>query len=529
MNCHTKLKTQLSTYLACIVLGLLLSCSTESASPASNKLPNSRIDADVVILGATPAGIVAGVAAKRSGRSVIILEPSNELGGIIVGGLGASDTCRTQGIGSTAREFFIRVGKKYGHPIHWFVEPSVAKAVFQEMLDDTELEVIYQKQLLKVEKSGTNITTLHTVDGGKYRAKVFIDATYEGDLLAKSGVSYIVGRESRETYGETLAGVTDPIEPRNFNAPVSAYDDEGKLLPGVHLDKLPPVGSGDNKVMAFNYRVCVTRDPKNKVAFPEPSNYDPEQYELLARYFRAKPDLKLEHIIMGHHMRNGKICTNRTGPFSTNFVGESWTWAEADYKQREQIALRHKQYTLGLFHFLNNDESVPGHLRKNFSEFGLCKDEFVDNGNFPHLLYVREGRRMIGQYVLRESDLLENRFKDDGIGLASCPIEVHAVQRAARPNGTVTNEGVVGLRVKPYSIPYRSVIPKRSEVTNLLVPVAVSASQIAYSSMRMEPVFMILGHSTAVAASLAIEKDVAVQDIDVNELRALLRKHKQVL
>ena len=491
--------------------------------------PGQTETAEIVVYGGTPGGVVAAVAAKRSGRSVILVEPSLQLGGIITGGLTVSDVCATLGIGATAREFFSRIGKKYQTASRWNFEPHVAEQVFEEMISEAGVRVFRGELIRDVVKKGKRILRLRTRSGKEFTARVFIDSSYEGDLLAAADVSYFVGRESKDTYGEDMAGVQEFLDVRQWQAPVSAYDSNGALLPGVHGGEWAEIGSGDEKVMAYNYRFCLTRAEDGKTPVPEPEGYDRGQYELLARYLKKMPHLKLADLMAFHHMYESKFCINRKGPFSTDLIGGSWEWPEASYEQRSEIALRHKEYTLGFLHFLANDLEVPEHIRAEMKSWGLCKDEFVDNGNFPKQLYVREGRRLVGEYVLHQKDLIENRTKQDVIGLASCPIEVHHVQRLAKTDGTVANEGLVGSRVKPYAIPYRSVTPKRSEVDNLLVPVAISASQIAYSSLRMEPVFMILGHSVGVAASMAVEEDIAVQDVEVSQLQKRLRSHTQVL
>ena len=513
-----------------VLATLVFQASCTPADDARGRLePKNFNSAEVVVFGGTPGGLVAAIAAKRSGRSVILVEPTQQLGGIITGGLTVSDVCATLGIGATSREFFNRVGKKYKTTHRWNFEPHVAEQVFEEMIAEAGVEVFRGEKLKDVVKDGKRITQLRTQSGKQFAARVFVDGSYEGDLLAAADVSYFVGREAKDTYGESMAGVQDFIDVRNFETPVSAYDENGELLPGVHSKEWAELGSGDDKVMAYNYRFCLTRAEGGKAEIPKPQNYNRDEYELLGRYLSKMPHLDLGDLMSFHHMHEAKFCINRKGPFSTDLIGGSWDWPTASYEDRERIAAEHREYTLGFLHFLAHDSTVPEHIRKDMKRWGLCKDEFVNSGHFPTHLYVREGRRMIGEYVLRQQDLFESRSKNDVIGLASCPIEVHHVQRIVREDGSVVNEGLVGGRVKAYAIPYRSVTPKRDEVDNLLVPVAISASQVAYSSLRMEPVFMILGHSVGVAASMAIEEDIAVQDVEIAELQKRLRSHTQVL
>ena len=518
--------------LLLLVIASTVACSkgSDEADSSRGRLKATAEEAEVVVYGATPGGIVAAVAAARSGSQVIIIEPGQRLGGVVSGGLVYSDVCNIKGIGATAHEFFQRVGKHYKQPVMWNFEPHVAEKVFNNMVSEAGVKVEFGQQLKEVHKKGVRITSFSTEQDKEFKGRVFIDATYEGDLLATAGVSYAVGREAKDVYDETMAGVQPHVGARQWMDPISAYDEaSGNLLPGIQEVGWPELGTGDRKVMGYNFRFCMTSRPDLRKEIPKPEKYDRRNFELLERFFQKNPDLKLEDMMAFHHAYKGKFCMNRKGPFSTNLIGENWNWPEASYAEREAIFERHKNHTLGFLYFLAHDESTPAQIREEMKRWGLCKDEFVDTENFPFQLYVREARRMIGEYVLNENDLLYENKKTDGIGLASCPIEVHHVQRLATEDGLVKNEGHLGYRVKPYAIPYRSVVPKSTEVDNLLVPVAISASQVAYSSLRMEPVYMILGHSVGVAASLAIKEDIPVQAVDTKKLRELLRSHTQVL
>ena len=487
-------------------------------------------DADIVVFGGTPGGISAAVGAARMGRSVILVEPSPHVGGMISGGLGYSDVCRKTTVGGLARDFFVRVAKRYKKKgFHYNFEAKVGESILSEMLARAKVTVVTNERLQSVSKSGGHISEIQTETGKKFRARVFIDGTYEGDLLAKAGVSYTFGREAKSEFNEELAGVRPYSTGRQFNVPVSAYDANGKLLPGIQETKLAPLGSGDKKVMAYNFRLCMTTKDDNMIPVTKPANYDPREYELLARYLEHASPESVREILLFHEVTPEKVCLNRNGPFSTNFIGENWGWPDGTYAERDKIYERHKQYTQGVLYFLWNDPRVPQDLQRKIKPWGYCKDEFQDNGNWPHQLYVREARRMRGEYVLSEKDLVTERYKDDVIGLASCPIEIHEVQRVVKEDGFVANEGFTFQKVQGYAIPYRSLLPKASEADNLLVPVAVSATHVAYSSLRMEPVYMILGQSAGVAAAMAVQGGTTVQAVDIKQLQATLRKQSQVL
>lgn len=497
--------------------------------------------ADIVVYGGTAGGVLAAVAAAREGKSVELLEPGRHLGGMVTGGLGATDTGTRAAVGGYSREFFDRVHRyyldKYGQGSPqvkdcsggFYFEPHVASAVLAAMLKEAKLTPRLGQRLAKVTKKGASIVSLTTVKGDTYRGKIFIDATYEGDLLAAAGVKSHVGREGRAVYGESLAGVQAFSQMHQFSVAVSGLADGKKLLPLIQDTTLGKPGDGDRKVQAYNYRLCLTDRKDNMVPFPKPAGYDPARYELLARYLKARPGMRVGHLMHPVWMPNRKTDTNNNGPISTDHIGASWDYPEADHDKRQKILADHVAYTQGLLYFLANDDRVPAALRQEMNGYGLAKDEYVDNGHWPTQLYVREARRMVGAYVMTQADLFTRRDKEDAVALGSYNTDSHHVQRVVKADGTVLNEGDFQVRVSPYAIPYRSLTPKAAECDNLLVPVCVSTSHVAYGTVRMEPVFLALGHACGVAASLAIDGKTTVQKVPIDKLHAVLKKHKAVL
>lgn len=496
---------------------------------------------DVVVYGGTAGGAIAAVAVAREGKSVVVLEPGKYVGGMVTGGLGATDVGNSRAVGGYSREFFNRVReyytRKYG-PMSQQVkdsndgfrfEPHVAALILHEMLNEAKVEVLHGQRLDKVTKNGKKIERITTEKGDAFEAAMWIDATYEGDLLAKAGVSYTVGREGREKYDEWLAGVQARSPFHQWSVNVKATDDNGKLLPFVQPDGPGATGAGDNKVQAYNFRLCMTDRKDNQVPFPKPKNYDPDRYELLARYLKAKPDVKVGQLMNPVRMPNGKTDTNNNGPFSTDHIGASWEYPDADYAKREKIWQDHVEYVQGFTYFLANDPRVPKALHEEMNRWGLAKDEFTDNANWPHQLYIREARRMVGDFVMTQHDLMDRRSKDDSVGMGSYNADSHHVQRVATKDGFALNEGDFQVGVRPYAISYRCLTPKATDCENLLVPVCVSASHAAYGSVRMEPVFMILGQASGVAASMAIDGKLSVQKVPADQLTAKLKSQKAVL
>ncbi|MFC3197947.1 FAD-dependent oxidoreductase [Parapedobacter deserti] len=521
------------------------------------------IEADIVIYGGTSAAVIAAVQAKKSGKSVIVVSPDRHLGGLSSGGLGFTDTGDKSVIGGLSRDFYHRVYRHYadsaawqwerredygnrgqGTPAidgsartMWIFEPHVAEQIFENYVDEYDLQVHRDEWLDRengVEKAGGRIVSITTLSGKTYRGKMFLDATYEGDLMAAAGVSYHVGREANSVYGEQWNGVQVGVLHHKhwFAADISPYkvpgDSTSGLLYGVSSEHPGEYGEGDHRVQAYCFRMCLSNHPDNRVVFPKPDNYNPEHYELLARVFASGWRETFEKF---DEIPNKKTDTNNHGPFSTDFIGMNYDYPEASYERRKEIIKAHEDYQKGLMYFLANDVKVPEEVREEMAQWGLAKDEFTDNGHWPHQLYIREARRMVGQYVMTEHDTFSERTISDPVGMGSYTLDSHNVQRYVKPDGFVQNEGDIGVHPKegPYQISYGSLVPKREECTNLLVPVCVSSSHIAFGSIRMEPVFMILGQSAALAASLAIEQGVGVQDVPYADLEAQLLNEQQVL
>lgn len=510
------------------------------------------VEADLVIYGGTPAGISAGIVAAREGASVVVIEPTKWIGGMVTGGLCRTDVGKEQTIGGFPREFFARAAASKPGSEMWYAEPKVNLATFHAMLKEAGVKVVTAQALKSVAKDGTRIASLTTADDTTYTGKMFVDATYEGDLMAAAKVGYIVGRESRAQYGEPLAGYFPmPIRPRTVEvmesdcpsiggkgpsyihgtpASISGLGADGKPIFGVFpADKLQP-GDADHRTQAYNFRICVTQRPDIFVPFPKPASYDPSRYELLARLIKAFPGVRfgrLFHIGLTSH---GKYDLNAQGLFSTDYPGANFDYPDGDASTRARIWQDHIDFTQGMFWFLGHDERVPQSLREQALSWGLCKDEFADNGHWPYALYIREGRRMIGDYVMVQKDLQTDIFKEDGVGMGSFLIDCHIVQRILAEDGTVRDEGSFqDTPALPYQISYRSLTPKRAECENLLVPVCLSASHIAYCSLRMEPVYMALGHASGLAAVQAMRANQSVQGIDVKALRTKLLEQNAVI
>lgn len=509
--------------------------------PCSVAQPVVKNQADVVIYGGTASGVMAAVAAAREGKSVVLLEPSKHIGGMVTGGLGATDVGNAKAIGGYSKEFFNRVlayyVKKYGEKSQQLkdcaggfrIEPHVASHVLKEMMDEVKIKPMLGQRLASVEKKGKAIASIKMETGEVFAGKVFIDASYEGDLMAKAGVSYTYGREAASDYNESIAGVQKHSPAHQWPVKVSGLDAGGKLLPFIQSGNIDKPGAGDKKVQTYNFRLCLTQVPELRLPFPKPDNYDPKKFELLARYLEKKPDLKVGKLMNPVKVPNGKTDTNNNGAFSTDYIGGNWDYPEADYAKREQSWKEHADYTKGFLYFLANDPRVPKALHDEMNTWGLSKGEFEETGNWPPQLYVREARRMLGVYIMTQKDIMTDRFKDDSVGLGSYNTDSHHVQRVVLDDGTVLNEGDFQVGVQPYAIPYRSLIPKGSECTNLLVPVCLSATHVAYGTIRMEPVYMILGQASGVAAALAVDGQTSVQGVEVQKLVEKLKAQKAVL
>jgi hypothetical protein len=538
---------------------LLLSVLSISVSAAATR------QADLVIYGCTSAAITAGLQATRMGKSVVLVCPEKHLGGLTSGGLGWTDSGDKAVIGGLSREFYHRVWQHYERPeawvwqqrgqygnkgqgteardsaarTMWIFEPHVAENIFEAWIREAKIPVVRDAWLDRehgVKKQGDRIVSISTLDGTTYAGKMFIDATYEGDLMAAAGVEYHVGRESNRVYDEQWNGVQTGVlhHRHHFGAvamPISPYVIPGNPGSGVlpHISTEPPgeYGTGDKKIQAYCYRMCLTQVAANRVPFAKPAGYDPKEYELLLRVFAAG---WRETFAKFDPIPNAKTDTNNHGPFSTDNIGRNWEYPEGSYARRREIVQDHLNYQQGLLYFIANDPRVPDDVRLEMAKWGLAKDEFTDNANWPHQLYVREARRMIGRYVMTENELTKKRLTPEPVGMGSYGIDSHNIQRYITPEGYVQNEGDIGVSTKgPYQISYGALVPKNGQVANLMVPVCLSSSHIAYGSIRMEPVFMILGQSAATAAVMAMDSGTAVQDVPYEKLRSRLLADGQVL
>ncbi len=494
---------------------------------------------DVVVYGATASGVAAAVAAARQGARVALVEPGSHLGGMVSGGLGHTDTGRIETLGAISLEFYKRVGRHYNQPVAWEIEPHVAEDVFKTMAREAKVKVVYNTRLREhgaVEKKSGRISSARMENGDVYSAQVFIDASYEGDLMAQSGVAFTWGREGRDQYDESFAGVREGHQYAGhwFEVPVSAYDSRHKLLPNVNRGPRGKAGAADKKIQAYNFRMCLTKDKGNQVAIPKPLNYNPHEYELLARLIAARVKAKksvpkLGDLIIISPLPNGKTDINNLGPFSTDYIGRNWDYPTAGYERRGQSWREHADYTAGFFHFLGHDPRVPRELRDEMLEWGMAKDEYTDTGNWPFQLYVRECRRMVGEYVMVQRDLETELTKPDAICMGSYNTDSHNIQRCVDEKGNAQNEGDVEVPTIPFQIPYRVLLPRRNQCSNLLVPVCASASHIGYGALRLEPVYMMMGEAAAVAATLAAGKHQAVQSVDPGALAKELIKRGAVM
>ncbi|GHB54259.1 FAD-dependent oxidoreductase [Persicitalea jodogahamensis] len=548
-----------------ILLGLLLlSCS-------SNKPLQTQNGTDLVVYGGTSAGIAAAIEAKRMGKSVVLIEPTSRIGGLTTGGLGQTDIGNKRVIGGISREFYQNIKTYYDQPENWkwqkkeeyldggqtrtqknensmwTFEPSAALNVYHDMLKEAGIQVEYNQKLDRakgVRKSGNRISSITMLSGKTYQGKMFIDATYEGDLMAAAGVSYTVGRESNSQYGETLNGVhkrdrdttmTGQLSRNamnhNFVQGVDPYvvkgDKSSGLLPFINPEAPGPHGAGDNKVQAYCYRMCLTDHPDNRIPFTKPANYNERDYELLIRNYEAG---EKGFPWINSQMPNRKTDTNNRTGFSTDFIGQNYAYPEASYEERERIAERHRQFQQGLMWTLAYHERMPDFIKKEVSRWGTSKDEFERADGWQQQLYVREARRMVGDLVMTQYHCEGLKTVEDPVGMGAYGMDSHHIQRYVTEEGFVKNEGNVEAHVAaPYPIGYRAIVPKQSECVNLLVPICLSATHIAFGSIRMEPVFMVLGQSAAVAASLAIDKNLAVQDVPYQDLRKVLLDKNQIL
>jgi hypothetical protein len=526
-------RTRNPRYVAFMIIAVLTVTIVPPAGPAS-AATSAPLIADIVVYGGTPAGVLAAVTAKRADKrlTVVLIEPTKHIGGMMSSGLGWTDVGSASTIGGYSRELFDRIQRAERTVAgRYRFEPHVAEAAFRAMLKSARVTV-RQGQALRenkgVAKSGTRITSITTTTGQVYRAKTFIDASYEGDLMAQAGVSYTVGRESRAKYGESLAGVRPARLIMTLPRGATLPHDTGP--PG-------PLGSADDRIQDSNYRVCLSSDRANRVSFAKPAGYDAGDHTVVLGYIaKRRADTNatpaLDWLMNLRPVANRKFDVNNYGLLSTAVTGLNHDYAEGSYAQRAKLDRIHRVWAKGLLHFLRYDRRVPDSIRSSLGKYGLCRDEFTDNGNWPRLLYQREGRRMIGEYVMRQSDIDRWRTKTDMVAIASYRIDAHFVSRWVDNRGLVWTEGSMKLPGYVYAVPYRIMLPKAREVTNLLVPVTSSASHVAQSSLRMEPQYMMMGEAAGQAAAMTIKvstkagnKAIGVHDVSVTTLQARLRAH----
>lgn len=536
---------------------ILIALFTFSYTSPNKK--NSKSEADVIIYGGTSSAIIAAVQVVRSGKSVIVISPNEHIGGLTTGGLGQTDIGNKVVIGGISREFYQRIRKYYDNSENWrwekkseykdggqtrtlknedamwTFEPSAAMAVFRNFINENQIPLIYNERLdLKngVKKQNDKIIAIQTESGKIFKGKMFIDATYEGDLMATAGVSYTFGREAVSEYGETLNGVqTQMAIYHQLQDSIDPYVVKGNPASGLlpNINTKPGIeGSSDKKIQAYCFRMCLTDAKENRIPFEKPDKYDELEYELL---FRALEKGYRGPFFIISMMPNRKTDMNNRGGFSSDYIGKNYEYPDGDYLEREKIVENHKTYQLGLLWTLANHPRVPENIRNEWSKWGLPKDEYIEYGHWTPQLYIREARRMVSDYIMTQHHCTQDSVSAQwSIGMGAYTMDSHHVQRHLNEAGFVKNEGDVQVGgFNPYPIDYRAIIPKKSECTNLLVPVCLSATHIAFGSIRMEPVFMVLGQSAAAAAILAIDSGSAVQDIPYKDLKRVLKKQKQIL
>jgi len=489
---------------------------------------------DICVYGGTSAGVIAAYTAAKMHKTVLLIEPGHHLGGLSSGGLGYTDIGNKYAIKGLSLDFYRRVGRHYGKFEQWIFEPHVAEDIFKQYIHDANIKVLYGYHIINATKQGTDIEAISLEPSAHsralllrtIRAKMFIDCSYEGDLMAQAGVSYTVGREANSLYNETYNGI-QLRDKHQFPDGVDPYKTPGNpssgLLWGISNEPLGQQGDGDKKVQSYNYRICLTNDPANRIPITRPLRYDSTRYELLLRLLEKKPAGDLWGILKFDLLPGHKTDINNNGAFSTDMIGMNYDYPEAGYGSRQKIAQAHMYYTKGLLYFIGHDERMPSHLRTLMLEWGYPKDEYTDNDHWTPQMYVREARRMKGAYIMTQANCEGKTTVKDGVGLAAYTMDSHNCQRIVT-NGMVKNEGDVQIGgFPPYPISYLSLVPKKEECGNLLVPVCLSASHIAYGSIRMEPVFMELGQSSAIAATMAIDHHSSIQEVDAAHIRENLR------
>lgn len=505
------------------LISSLISCSSDKASE----------EYDICIYGSTSAGVIAAYTAAKAGKKVVLIDPGIRLGGMSAGGLGYTDIGNKFVVKGLALDFYRKLGKHYGKLEQWIFEPKVADSIFRAYLANCDATFIPEHLLESVDNENGQIRRVHFRDLGKngaksraIEAKVFLDCSYEGDLMAKAGVSYHVGREPNSLYQETLNGV-QLLDGHQFPDNIDPYqikgDSSSGLVWGIREGELAAQGTGDDKVQAYNYRITLSNVPENRIPIEKPENYDSSRYELVKRFKELRPWKGLNDVFIWSLMPNGKTDINNRNGISTDMIGANWSYPEASYEERQKIVQAHEEYTKGLLYFVGHDPSVPKFIQDEMQQWGYPKDEYTEHGNWSPQLYIREARRMTGELVMTQHHCQGRERADDAVGYAAYTMDSHNCDRLV-VNGMVKNEGNVEVGgFPPFPISYRAIVPKKKECSNLLVPVCLSASHIAYGSIRMEPVFMVLGQSAAVAACLAIDSKEAVQDVAIADIQRILK------
>jgi hypothetical protein len=518
--------------------------------------------ADVIVYGGTSSAVAAAVQVSRMGKTVILVSPDKHLGGLSSSGLGFTDTGNKTVIGGLAREFYQLIYQHYQDPASWnwqkqsdygnvgqgnpaidgenrtmwIFEPHAAEEAFEKLVAKADVKIYRDEWLDRekgIEKKNGAIISLTTLSGKTFIGKIFIDATYEGDLMASAGVKYTVGRESSATYNEQWNGIQKGVYHHGhyFKANIDPYKISGKpssgLLPRISAETPGDNGTADNKIQAYCFRLCMTKVPENQIPITKPARYDSTQYELLGRAAAAGWN---EFFNKYDPIPNLKTDVNNHGPVGFDNIGMNWDYPEASYERRKEIIKEHENYQKGILYFIATDSRIPQGIRQEMNKWGLAKDEFKDNENWPYNIYVRESRRMLGKYIMTENDVLGKRSVPNSIGMGSYTMDSHNVQRYVTPEGYVQNEGDIGVAPEqPYQIDLGSILPKQEECVNLLVPVCVSCSHIAFGSIRMEPVFMILGQSAGTIASMAINKSKSIHDLPYENIKTELEASGQIL
>lgn len=519
-----------------MLLPVILSCRTEKEpitvkpTPVDSVIVNNAYD--IVVYGATPAGIISGIQASKLGKSVIIISNSNRIGGMCTGGLSTSDIGNYRVIGGLCLDFFKKIGEIYqgkNIPV-WEFEAEIALQAFNSLLESNKVKVLYNERIdltKGVVKDSLKIKSIITESGKVIMGKMFIDASYEGDLMALSGVKFIIGRESENTYGESLNGFLKKVESWQVDPYIEEGNPASGLLPQITSTTSGLKGAGDLKTQAYNFRVCMTNDPLNRVNIEKPDDYKDLDYELLIRTIQKQPNYQFWSIVP---ILNRKVDVNNNSFPSLDYVGMNFKYITSTYAEREKSKQKHENYIRGLIWTLQNSPKIPSSIRDIYKPFGLAKDEFKDNNNWPTEFYVREGRRMIGKYVMTQANILDGKKIDKPIGMGSYAIDSHGVEFLVSSSKKVVQEGSIFVKVaRPYPISYESIIPASGQCENLLVPVCLSASHVAFCSIRMEPQFMILGQAAATAASLCIDMKSSVQNLDYKLLSQRLINDNQIL